>query len=137
MGEAPGSFHVCSALKSLPKKVGDRLSHCSLSAKYRRLDRIFEKKMEAVKDRTSTRPPAFKTMNSIIRKFPKFREQLRNIQSVFEQCDEDSNGTIDHEELKKCLAKLKVHLTEQEIDDLYHYCDIDGKEGIQYKFSSV
>lgn len=46
--------------------------------------------------------------------------------------DEDSNGTIDHEELKKCLNKLQLHLTEDEIDDLFDSCDMDGREGIQF-----
>ncbi|KAF5950584.1 hypothetical protein HYC85_012577 [Camellia sinensis] len=47
--------------------------------------------------------------------------------------DEDSNGTIDLEELKKCLQKLQLHLTKKEIDDLFHSCDVDGSEGIQFK----
>ena len=47
--------------------------------------------------------------------------------------DEDSNGTIDREELKKCLQKLQLHLTEEEVEDLFHSCDIDGSEGIQFK----
>lgn len=46
--------------------------------------------------------------------------------------DEDSNGTIDREELKKCLQKLQLHLTEEEVEDLFHSCDIDGSEGIQF-----
>ena len=45
--------------------------------------------------------------------------------------DKDSNGTIDHEELKKCLTDLQVHVSETE-DVLYYYCDVDGKEGIQF-----
>lgn len=46
--------------------------------------------------------------------------------------DEDSNGTIDLEELKKCLQKLELHLTAEEIEDLFHSCDMDGSEGIQF-----
>lgn len=46
--------------------------------------------------------------------------------------DEDSNGTIDREELKKCLQKLQLHLTEEEVEDLFYSCDIDGSEGIQF-----
>lgn len=45
--------------------------------------------------------------------------------------DEDSNGAIDREELKKCLQELQLHLTEEEIEDLFHSCDIDGSNGIQ------
>uniref|UniRef100_A0A2N9G5V1 EF-hand domain-containing protein n=1 Tax=Fagus sylvatica TaxID=28930 RepID=A0A2N9G5V1_FAGSY len=75
----------------------------------------------------------FKSINSIIMKFPQFRDGLKNIGVVFEQYDEDSNGTIDREELKKCLQKLQLHLTEEEVEDLFHSCDIDGSEGIQFK----
>lgn len=46
--------------------------------------------------------------------------------------DEDSNGTIDREELKKCLEELQLHLKEEEIEDLFKSCDIDGSEGIQF-----
>jgi hypothetical protein len=46
--------------------------------------------------------------------------------------DEDSNGTIDREELKKCLQKLQLHMTEEEVEDLFHSCDINGSEGIQF-----
>lgn len=46
--------------------------------------------------------------------------------------DEDSNGTIDRQELKKCLGELQLHLTEEEIEDLFKSCDIDGSEGIQF-----
>lgn len=45
--------------------------------------------------------------------------------------DADSNGTIDHKELKNCFQKLNLQLKEEEIDDLFGYCDMDGIDGIQ------
>lgn len=60
-----------------------------------------------------------------------FREGLKEVKSVFEQCDADSNGTIDHKELKNCFQKLNLQLKEEEIDDLFGYCDMDGIDGIQ------
>lgn len=39
--------------------------------------------------------------------------------------DEDVNGSIDLEELKKCLQKLILTLKE-EVEDLFHSCDIDN-----------
>lgn len=47
--------------------------------------------------------------------------------------DEDCNGSIDLEELQKCLKKLHLNVTEGEIDDLFCACDIDENEGIQLK----
>lgn len=103
----------------------------------------------------------FKSLNGIILRFPQFKEGLQNIRGVFEQygelhfscinsfwaspaqdfltyslflslTDEDSNGSIDREELKKCLKQLQMHMTEEEVEDLFHSCDIDGSAGIQF-----
>ncbi|RQP01956.2 hypothetical protein POPTR_017G054902v4 [Populus trichocarpa] len=57
--------------------------------------------------------------------FPQFNEELKHIRGVFEQYDEDVNGSIDLEELKKCLQKLTLTLKE-EVEDLFHSCDIDN-----------
>ncbi|KAL9380587.1 hypothetical protein Peur_026244 [Populus x canadensis] len=40
--------------------------------------------------------------------------------------DEDVNGSIDLEELKQCLQKLTLTLKEEEVEDLFHSCDIDN-----------
>lgn len=155
-----GTSQPCPSLKSLSKKVGSMLCRGSSTSKYKRLDAKLEKKMVEAK-RGSSGYQNFKSINSIILKFPQFREGLKNIGSVFEQygefqegplslspfqvmninfyckfslslIDEDSNGTIDREELKNCLQKLQLHLTEEEVEDLFHSCDIDGSEGIQF-----
>lgn len=49
-----------------------------------------------------------------------------------ETADEDSNGTIDNEELRNCLNKLQVQMSEEEIDNIHRYCDIDNRKGIQF-----
>lgn len=93
-------------------------------------------------------------------KFPQFREGLKEIRGIFQHfgqsffitgdfefknltytyrknesfySDEDCNGSIDREELQKCLKKLHLDVTEGEIDDLFCACDIDENEGIQLK----
>jgi calcium-binding protein CML len=53
--------------------------------------------------------------------------------SLIGKADGDSNGTIDNEELRSCLRKLQIQMSEKEIDDLHHYCDIDNREGIQFQ----
>ncbi|XVF38013.1 hypothetical protein REPUB_Repub20aG0061200 [Reevesia pubescens] len=68
----------------------------------------------------------------IILRFPQFRDGLRNLRGVFEQYDEDSNGTIDREELNKCFEKLQLRLTKEEVEDLFCSCDIDGSQRIQF-----
>lgn len=60
-----------------------------------------------------------------------FREGPKEVKGVFQQSDADSNGTIDHKELKNCFEKLNLQLKEEEIDDLFGCCDMDGTHGIQ------
>ncbi|KAF8394110.1 hypothetical protein HHK36_020315 [Tetracentron sinense] len=125
--------HLCPALKSFSDKVGNMLYHCNSPNKYKRLDAKLERKMmEAIKQKGGSGRNNFRSINSIIMRFPQFKEGLRNIRGVFEQYDEDSNGTIDREELKKCLQNLQLHLTEKQMEDLFHSCDVNGNEGIQF-----
>ncbi|WVZ23404.1 hypothetical protein V8G54_001948 [Vigna mungo] len=46
--------------------------------------------------------------------------------------DEDSNGTIDQEELKKSFSKLELSFTEEEINDLFEACDINEDLGMKF-----
>lgn len=75
---------------------------------------------------------ALKSFNSIILKFPKIDDSLRNCKAIFEKFDEDLNGTIDHEELKKCFHKLEINFTEEEINDLFEACDINKDMGMKF-----
>ncbi|PON63730.1 Parvalbumin [Parasponia andersonii] len=131
MKASPGSSQLCPSLKSLSNKVGGMFCHCGSPNKYKRLDTKLERKLVEVK-RGSQGVGNFKSINSIIMKFPQYKEELKKIRTVFEQYDEDSNGLIDREELKKCLQELQLRLTEEEIEDLFHSCDMDGSEGIQF-----
>ncbi|XVE84757.1 hypothetical protein DITRI_Ditri17bG0038300 [Diplodiscus trichospermus] len=124
---AMGKCHP--SLKSLSRRMGGMLCHCGSPSKYKKMDSKLERKMIEMKRSTSGQSN-FKSIDSIILKFPQFRDGLRNLKSVFEQYDEDSNGTIDREELNKCLEKL--NLTKEEVEDLFRSCDIDGSEGIQF-----
>jgi hypothetical protein len=79
-----GKSHHCPALKSLSQKVGSVLCRGSSPNKYKRLDAKLEKKMVEAK-RGSPGYHNFKSINSIIMKFPQFRDGLKNIGVVFEQ----------------------------------------------------
>lgn len=131
MKDLMGTPSPCPALKSLSNKVGGILCCGSTPNRYQRLDTKLERKILDVK-KSSSAHKNFRSVNSIILRFPQFKEGLKEVRGVFEQCDEDSNGTIDHKELKNCLQKLNLQLTEDEIDDLFDYCDMDGTEGIQF-----
>lgn len=89
------------------------------------------KMVEAIKQRASA-GSATKSFNSIILKFPKIDESLRKCKVIFEQFDEDSNGAIDHDELKKCFHKLEISFTEEEINDLFEACDINEDMGMKF-----
>ncbi|XP_016468100.1 putative calcium-binding protein CML22 isoform X3 [Nicotiana tabacum] len=129
MKDSVGSAQSCPVLKLLSNKVGNILCFRNAPKKYRRLDAKLETKMIELK-RSSSGQTNFRSINSIILKFPQFREGLKEIKAVFEQFD--SNGTIDREELKKCVKKLQFHVKEEEINDLFHSCDVDENEGIQF-----
>ncbi|BAT84557.1 hypothetical protein LR48_Vigan03g152300 [Vigna angularis] len=73
-----------------------------------------------------------KSVDSIVMMFPMFKERLKTLRGMFEQYDEDSNGSIEPNELKKFLEHLDLHLKEQEIENLFEYCDLDGSKGIQF-----
>ncbi|WOL14398.1 hypothetical protein Cni_G23178 [Canna indica] len=98
----------------------------------RELQKLKKRLIESIKHKSSSSHKTFRSTNSIIMRFPQFKEGLQNIKHIFEKYDEDSNGTIDHEELKKCLSILQFNLEEKEIDQLYHYCDMNEHNGIQY-----
>ena len=46
--------------------------------------------------------------------------------------DEDSNGSIDKEELRKCLHKLETAFTDEEIYGLFETCDINENMGMKF-----
>lgn len=133
MRQNSGLFLPCPSLKSFSDKVSGTFCGCNPQGKYRKQHLDLEKKLGAsIRQRAASRQNSFKSVNSIIMKFPQFKEGLRHIKDIFELYDKDSNGTIDHEELKKCLSDLQVQVPEKEIDALYHYCDVDENEGIQF-----
>ncbi|XP_057485537.1 probable calcium-binding protein CML22 isoform X1 [Actinidia eriantha] len=132
MKDSLGKSEACLYLKSLSDKVGGMLCCRSPPNKYKRLDTKLERKMMEVK-KNASRESNFTSVNGIIMKFPQIKEGLTDVRSVFEHYDEDSNGTIDREELEKCLENLKLQLAEKEIDDLFYSCDVNGSAGIQFK----
>ncbi|XP_006654041.1 probable calcium-binding protein CML22 [Oryza brachyantha] len=106
--------------------------------KYRRIQKDLDKKVaEALKERTKAKKKTFRSVNSITMGLPRFKEGLNNIRDVFDQYDEDSNGTIDNDELRNCLNELHVQLSEEEVDNIHRYCDIDNRKGIQFQEFAV
>ncbi|KAL4561111.1 hypothetical protein LXL04_033273 [Taraxacum kok-saghyz] len=85
-----------------------------------------------VKQSSTSGKSNIRSINSIILRFPHFREGLQEVRDVFRQYDTDANGTINREELKKCLQELQLDCTEQEIDDLFESCDLTGKKGMKF-----
>ncbi|MQM06004.1 hypothetical protein Taro_038822, partial [Colocasia esculenta] len=73
-----------------------------------------------------------RSFDSLILKFPKIDESLRKCRSIFEQFDEDSNGSIDPEELKHCFQNLEISFTEEEITDLFEACGISENIGMKF-----
>ncbi|XP_010532790.1 PREDICTED: probable calcium-binding protein CML22 isoform X2 [Tarenaya hassleriana] len=104
---------------------------CVSKNKYAELDAKLERRMVECR-RNFPAHRSFRSLDSVIMKFPRLREGLRNIRGVFESYDKDGNGTIDLEELKNCLEELNLNMSEEEVEDLYGWCDVDGSKGIQF-----
>ncbi|KAK1273156.1 putative calcium-binding protein CML21 [Acorus gramineus] len=91
-----------------------------------------EAKIVETMKRRASEGSAMRSFNSLILKFPKIDESLRNCKTIFEQFDEDSNGSIDQEELKRCFHKLEVSFSDDEIRDLFEACDINENMGMKF-----
>ncbi|KAJ4975436.1 hypothetical protein NE237_000542 [Protea cynaroides] len=91
-----------------------------------------EVKMAEAMQRRASEGTGIRSFNSIILKFSKIDESLRKCKTIFEQFDEDSNGTIEPEELRHCFDKLEISFTEEEICDLFEACDIGENMGMKF-----
>lgn len=78
-----GPSHPCPALKSLSDKVGRLCCFHSLRNKYEKIDSLLERKMIEIKNSESVQYN-FRSINSIIMKFPQFREGLKEIRGIFQ-----------------------------------------------------
>ncbi|XP_078438041.1 calcium-binding EF-hand family protein [Wolffia australiana] len=107
-------------------KKGESSRICRTSSK------LEVKMAEAMKKRAQA-GTTLKSFDNIILKFYTIDRSIRNCKSVFKQFDQDSNGSIDPEELKRCLQHLGIAMTEEEIEDLFVSCEI--MEGMGMKFN--
>ncbi|XP_073222291.1 probable calcium-binding protein CML22 isoform X3 [Cicer arietinum] len=112
-------------------KMGAIICCISKSSEKKSLERKLEKKIAEIR-RNKFGQSKLKSIDSIVMLFPMFKERLKTLRGMFEQYDEDSNGSIEPHELEIFLEHLQLHLQEQEIESIFHYCDIDGSKGIQF-----
>ncbi|GAB4845853.1 Probable calcium-binding protein cml21 [Ancistrocladus abbreviatus] len=91
-----------------------------------------EAKMVEAMQRRASAGAAMKSFNSVILKFPKIDESFRKFKSTFEEFDEDKNGVIDQEELRRCFHNLEISSTEEEINDLFRECDVNDDMGMNF-----
>ncbi|KAM6552447.1 hypothetical protein CsatB_013209 [Cannabis sativa] len=89
-------------------------------------------KLVGVMQQRATQGTSMKSFDSIILKFPKIDENLRNCKTTFQLFDEDSNGAIDEEEMKKCFHKLGISFTEEDMDGFFKACDFNEDKGIKF-----
>ncbi|XP_020276748.1 probable calcium-binding protein CML21 isoform X1 [Asparagus officinalis] len=95
------------------------------------VSKLEAKMVEAMRER-ALKGTSMKSFNSIILKFPKIDESLRKCKTIFQEFDEDSNGTIDKQELHHCFKKLEINFSEDETDDLFEACDMNEDMGINF-----
>eukprot|EP00270_Netrium_digitus_P004896 TRINITY_DN1630_c0_g1_i5.p2 TRINITY_DN1630_c0_g1~~TRINITY_DN1630_c0_g1_i5.p2 ORF type:complete len:222 (-),score=64.76 TRINITY_DN1630_c0_g1_i5:845-1510(-) len=108
----------------------------SVSWKRKAEPAVIDKKLQsALKQRTEERKKHGKhpSFDGILLKFPKIDQAFLQIRKVFDKFDEDHSNTIDLEELRHCLRELKVHVSEQEVLELYKESDMDSANGVEFK----
>ncbi|MED6119122.1 putative calcium-binding protein cml21 [Stylosanthes scabra] len=91
-----------------------------------------EAKMVEAMQKRECKGCSMKSFDSIILKFPKIDESFTKCKAIFEQFDEDSNGVIDREELRKSFSKLEISFTEEDLNDLFEACDINKDMGMKF-----
>ncbi|XP_051125073.1 probable calcium-binding protein CML21 isoform X2 [Andrographis paniculata] len=87
---------------------------------------------EAIRRRGSEGSSRIKSLDSIILKFPKIDKSLRRCKATFQDFDEDGNGAVDPQELRRCFRKMEIDFSEDEINDLFKACDINEDMGMKF-----
>nr|GEY17325.1 protein PHR1-LIKE 2-like [Tanacetum cinerariifolium] len=77
--------HPFPSVKSLSYKVGGMLRCCNSTNRYERLDSELERKLMELKKRYVPGNSSIRSLNSIILRFPQFRQGLEEIRGVFGQ----------------------------------------------------
>ncbi|KAL5177274.1 putative calcium-binding protein CML21 [Glycine soja] len=126
------SCWISSTASSPDPAMGGALGKSESPRKGSMPETKLEAKMVEAMQRRESQGSSVKSFNTIILKFPKIDESLRKCKAIFEQFDEDSNGAIDQEELKKCFSKLEISFSEEEINDLFEACDINEDMGMKF-----
>ncbi|KAH9311412.1 hypothetical protein KI387_026447, partial [Taxus chinensis] len=111
-------------------KIGSRFSIFKQPSKPSNLEL---KMVEVTKKRAASGERSLKSFNSVIMKFPKIDESFKKLKSVFQKIDDDSNGTIDLDELKRGFQELHISFTDKEMKELYQECDMNESKGIDFK----
>ncbi|KAI0503972.1 hypothetical protein KFK09_014919 [Dendrobium nobile] len=111
--------------------MGGSLGKKESSKNYSSESKLDAKMVETMR-RRAAQGSSMKSFNTIILKFPKIDESFKKCKTIFEQFDEDSNGAIDPDELRRCFHKLQVDFTEEEINDFFKACDIDENMAIKF-----
>lgn len=94
--------------------------------------RLEVKIYEAIR-RREAEGSSIRSFDSIILKFPRIDQSLRKCKAAFEDFDEDGNGAIDPQELRRCFQKLEINFNDEEINDLFRACDINEDMGMKFK----
>ncbi|XP_027335162.1 probable calcium-binding protein CML22 [Abrus precatorius] len=100
-------------------------------SKKKSLEEKLERKIAEIK-RYKFGERRMKSIDNIFMMFPTFEEKLKSLRVMFEKYDVNSNGSIEPNELKRLLEHLQLHLPEDESQNIFKYCDIDGSKGIQF-----
>uniref|UniRef100_A0A7N0UH53 EF-hand domain-containing protein n=1 Tax=Kalanchoe fedtschenkoi TaxID=63787 RepID=A0A7N0UH53_KALFE len=106
---------------------------CKSRTKYKLLDSKLENKLKEMSAWTVSSSNTFLSMNSVILRFPKFRQEFRDIRALFEELGKDCDGRVRREDVERCLTSLDGNLKKDEVEDLLESDNIvDGSHCIKF-----
>ncbi|KAA0165672.1 hypothetical protein FNF27_07588 [Cafeteria roenbergensis] len=78
-------------------------------------------------------PSSSRTLTKIVLQFPRVKKAFRTVRLVWRRFDADGNGTLDFDELCRCLEAMGAHVTPADAHDMFKEADVDDSKGLDFR----
>eukprot|EP00188_Purpureofilum_apyrenoidigerum_P004230 Plantae.Rhodophyta-Purpureofilum_apyrenoidigerum.ctg467.p1 GENE.Plantae.Rhodophyta-Purpureofilum_apyrenoidigerum.ctg467~~Plantae.Rhodophyta-Purpureofilum_apyrenoidigerum.ctg467.p1 ORF type:complete len:494 (-),score=129.49 Plantae.Rhodophyta-Purpureofilum_apyrenoidigerum.ctg467:1785-3191(-) len=118
-------------LKRTPSaKFADELTQSQTSEE---ADAVAKKVEAALRNRAKSLVNGIRSPEALLLKFPALTTGFDKVRKVFREVDTDRNGSVDFEELKNGVAKLKYNVNEGELKGIFEYSDIRNEGTLNFR----
>lgn len=76
---------------------------------------------------------ASRTLRRIVLQFPTVKKAFKAVRKVWKQYDADGNGTLDLEELRRCLDAMGAFVTPEDAEAMFKEVDFDNSKGLDFR----